>query len=116
VLLYRGPGREVVRGHVGDVAATLLVYALLGLAVARVRAGIRAAITYAIAVAIEVGQTVWQATSFAGELVLGSVFDPWDLVAYAIGVGLAVVWELRALPAKQASATRGQVRPGPRLE
>jgi hypothetical protein len=31
VLLYRGPGRGVVRGHVGDVAATMLVYALLGL-------------------------------------------------------------------------------------
>jgi hypothetical protein len=93
VLVYRGPGRELVRGHVGDVAATLLVYALIGLAIARVRFWIRAAVTYAIACAIELGQTVWHATSFVGELVLGSMFDWWDLVAYAIGVAIAVAWE-----------------------
>jgi hypothetical protein len=94
VLAYRGPGREFVRGHVGDVAATLLVFALLGLAW-RTRLRTRAVTAFAIACAIELGQTVWHATSLAGELVLGGTFDPWDILAYAIGVAVAVVWERR---------------------
>jgi len=94
VLIYRGPGREIVRGNVGDGAATLLVYALLGLAWhARIRT--RALTTFAFACAIELGQTVWHAKSLAGELALGSTFDPWDVLAYAIGVAVAVMWERR---------------------
>jgi hypothetical protein len=93
VLLYRGPGRAIVRGHVGDVAATMLVYALFGLAWARARIAIRAAITLVIAVAIELGQTWWHVESPTGALLLGTTFDTWDLVAYAIGVALAVGWE-----------------------
>lgn len=92
VLLYRGPARELVRGHAGDVAATLLVFAVLGLAW-RAAIAARAAATFAIAAAIELVQTTWSATSFAGELVLGTTFDPWDLVAYALGIAIAVTWE-----------------------
>ena len=89
VILYRGPGRAVVRGHVGDVAAAMLVYALLGL-VWRARPWVRAAATFAIALAIELGQTVWSTRSLAGELLLGNTFDPWDVLAYAIGTALAL--------------------------
>lgn len=92
VLLYHGPGRAIVRGHVGDVAATMLVYAVLGV-LWRARLAVRATATMAIAVAIEFGQTWWQLDSAAGSLLLGTTFDVWDLVAYAIGTGLAVVWE-----------------------
>src|SRR5687768_10504960 len=82
VLVYRGPGRAVIRGHVGDVAATMLVYAMLGVALWRARPRVRAVAAFAIALAIELGQTVWEASSFAGELVMGSTFDPWDILAY----------------------------------
>src|SRR5687767_2589395 len=85
VLVYRGPGRAVIRGHVGDVAATMLVYALLGLAWWRSQPRTRALAAFAVALAIECAQTVWQASSFAGELVLGTTFDPWDILAYALG-------------------------------
>jgi len=95
VVLYRGPARELIRGHLGDVAATMFVYAVLGLVLARVRIGVRAAVTLAIASAIELGQTVWRTNSLAGELVLGTTFDPWDLLAYALGVAVAIVWESR---------------------
>jgi Protein of unknown function (DUF2809) len=95
VLVYRGPGREIVRGNVGDGAATLLVYALLGLAW-RARMQTRAIATFAIACAIELGQTVWHARSLAAELTIGSTFDPWDVVAYAVGVAVAVAWEVTA--------------------
>jgi hypothetical protein len=92
VLLYHGPGRGIVRGHVGDVAATMLVYALLGLAW-RGRLAVRASATMAIAVAIELGQTWWQFESSAGSLLLGTTFDAWDIVAYAIGTLIAIGWE-----------------------
>jgi hypothetical protein len=93
VLLYHGPGRSIVRGHVGDVAATMLVYALVGLAW-RARSAVRAATTMAIATAIEIGQTLWQVDSSAGALLLGTTFDVWDLVAYAIGTAIAVAWDV----------------------
>jgi len=93
VLIYRGPGQPFVRGHVGDAAATMLVYALLGFAW-RARIGVRAATTFAIAAAIEVGQTLWQVDGAAGELLLGATFDVWDLVAYAVGTAIAASAEI----------------------
>ncbi len=92
VIVYRGPGRGVIRGHVGDVAATMLVYALLG-TVWSARLRTRALVTLGIATAIELVQVVWHARSFLGELLIGSTFDAWDLVAYVVGVCVAVVWE-----------------------
>lgn len=102
VLVYRGPGRGVIRGHVGDVAATMLVYALLG-GVWSARMRTRAFATYAIATAIELGQLVWHARSTLAELTIGSTFDALDLVAYAAGVAVAVVWET-VTPLRQADA------------
>lgn len=93
VLAYRGPGQPIVRGHVGDVAATMLVYAMLGMLFARVRMAWRAAATIAIATAIEVGQAFWHATSAAGELLVGNTWDPWDIFAYVAGVIVATGWE-----------------------
>lgn len=93
VLLYRGPGRAIVRGHVGDVAATMLVYALISL-VSKARVGYRAAGTLATATAIEIGQAWWHVESSpTAEVILGTTFDPWDLVAYVIGVIIALGWE-----------------------
>jgi len=92
VLLYRGPGRGVVRGHFGDAAATMLVYAMLGLAW-RARPAVRAGAALGIATAIELGQTLWRGEGLFGELVVGSTFDGWDFVAYAVGVVIAVTWE-----------------------
>lgn len=96
VVAYRGPGRAIVRGHVGDVAAAMLVFAILG-ALWRARAAVRAASTLAIATAIEIGQAFWRAESTAGELLVGNTWDPWDLVAYVTGVGVALVWEAIAV-------------------
>lgn len=96
VLLYRGPGRAVIRGHVGDVAATMLVYAAISMFwSARMRT--RAIATFSIAAAIELGQLVWNARSLVAELTIGSSFDAWDFLAYAIGVGVALAWETLAV-------------------
>lgn len=96
VLVYRGPGRAVIRGHVGDVAATMLVYALLGAASSwRMRS--RALVTLGIATAIELVQVVWHARSLAGELLIGGTFDAWDFVAYVLGILVALAWETAAV-------------------
>jgi len=91
VLAYgrlRWPGHAIVRGHVGDGAATMLVFALLSLRW-RARATVRALATIAIATAVELGQLVWHSTSLAGELLVGGTFDWWDFVAYIIGAFVA---------------------------
>jgi len=93
VLLYRGPGRGVIRGHVGDAAATMLVYAAIGLIFWRARPAVRAAAALAIATLVECGQTVWRGEGALGELVVGGTFDGWDFVAYAAGVAIAMAWE-----------------------
>ena len=93
VLVYRGPGRAVVRGNVGDVAAAMLVYAAISVVWATTRASVRALVTFGIATAIEVGQAWWHTSSTLGDLTIGDTCDPWDIAAYAIGVGTALVWE-----------------------
>ncbi len=85
VLVYHGPGRSFLRGHVGDVAATMLVFALFGLTSWRSRT--RAIATLGVATAIELGQLVW-----SGGLLLGNVFDPWDLAAYVAGVIISLAY------------------------
>ncbi len=70
----------------------MLVDALVGL-VPRASIRVRASITMAIALAIELGQTWWKIDSTAGSLLLGSTFDAWDIVAYAIGVVVAIGFE-----------------------
>jgi len=105
VLLYHGPGRGLVRGHVGDVAATMLVYAIVGLAW-RTRPRNLALATLAIATAIELGQGVWHVQSRAGALLAGNTFDGWDFVAYVVGVAVAVMWDVRGRPATPTLALR----------
>jgi len=85
----------------------MLVYALLGLVV-RARPAVRAAVTFAIALAIETGQLVWHARSTAGALTIGSTFDWWDVLAYAVGVAMSITCELscRHAIARPARADR----------
>lgn len=104
VLAYRGPGRAVIRGHAGDVAATMLVYALVG-GVWTVRRRVRAAATLAIATAIELGQLAWHARSLAGELLIGSTFDAVDFVAYVLGIAIAVAWDARTSEDQSRAST-----------
>jgi len=97
-LVYRGPGRAIVRGHVGDGGATMLVYAMLSIAFVRTKPWLRAAITMAIATSMELGQLVWHATSTTGALLVGSTFDWWDFVAYILGTLAALGWDRATRP------------------
>lgn len=93
VLVYRGPGRAIVRGHVGDVAAAMLVYAALGAVWLRGCMLVRGACALGFATAIELGQSWWHARSTAEHLLIGDTCDPWDIVAYVIGICIALVFE-----------------------
>jgi hypothetical protein len=91
VLVYRGPGWHFTRGHVGDVAAAIFVLAALTFAVPRSRMRVLAPTSFAVCALVELGQTLWSglAGTAVGEFVLGAVFDPIDLLAYAFGTVLA---------------------------
>jgi hypothetical protein len=91
VLVYRGPGWHFTRGHLGDVASAMFVLAGLVFAAPRLRMRVLVPTSFAACTLIEVGQTLWSglAGTAVGELVLGTVFDPIDLLAYAVGTVIA---------------------------
>lgn len=92
---YRGPGRELIRGHLGDAAAAMLVYAVVGLAWRR-SIVVRTLLAAGIVAAIELRQVLGHALpGLTGELFFGATFDPWDFLAYGLGLAAAVAWELR---------------------
>ncbi|GAA3469444.1 DUF2809 domain-containing protein [Nonomuraea roseola] len=95
-LFYRGPGQPFIRGYVSDVGATMLVYAFLGL-LWRTTAARRTLATAAIAAVVEFYQIVGMTPPGIGGVLVGAFPDPWDLVAYAIGVGVALAWERRSV-------------------
>lgn len=112
VLVYRGPGRPFIRGHVGDVAATMLVYAFLGAVLGALRRGRVVAPAWlalgamGISTAIELNQKLWTGVGFAGELFVGGLFDGWDFAAYALGTAIAIAYDVgMAKRARDAAAT-----------
>jgi hypothetical protein len=107
VLIYRGPGRAIVRGNIGDVAAAMLVYASLGAIWLRGNMFVRGAIAFAFATAVELGQAWWHVHSTAGDLLMGDTCDPWDIVAYAAGACVGLVWERIAVARCAACAPCG---------
>ncbi len=115
VLFYAGPGQPFIRGHVGDVAATMLVYALVSMALS-VGGGRwqpappwRFAMTMAIASALELGQTTWSGSGLAGELVVGATFDGWDFAAYLAGALIAVAYDVLGVRRARRSITSGEL-------
>lgn len=109
VLIYRGPWRPFIRGHVGDVAAAMLVYAFLGaLLWGRASRPVWLALgAMAISSAIEFNQRMWTGTGMAGELFVGSLFDAWDFAAYAAGTVIAVAYDV--VMARKAGAATAAV-------
>lgn len=92
-LVYRGPGWQPLRHTGGDVFAAALLYGLIGLAYPRWPRRGRATLAAAIAAAIEITQAFELLSPDAPRwlhVVLGATYDPLDLLAYAVGIGLAV--------------------------
>lgn len=97
VLAYRGPGRALVRGALGDVLVVAFLYFTLA-ALTRWRPRTRALAVAGVAVATELSQLVPRGVrSTAVELTIGATFDPWDLVCYGAGLGLAWLLETQVI-------------------
>ncbi|MBB6098685.1 hypothetical protein HNR42_002120 [Deinobacterium chartae] len=93
VVLYGGPGRTWVRGTLGDLLATALLFFVLG-ALTRWSRSVRAGLSLGAGLLVELAQALRVTPSGgAGELLLGRHFDPLDLLAYALGVTLAASLE-----------------------
>jgi hypothetical protein len=91
---WHGPGSVLVHSYGGNVAASFAVTFLAALEAARWRLG-RAAAAAAALLVVE----AFELTDGFG--VMSNVFDPLDLVANVVGVGLAVA----------VDAVAGRVRP-----
>lgn len=97
VLVYRGPGWRFTRGTLGDLFVVGFLYHLLSL-FWRGPAAARAGAIAVLAVGIELAQWARIVTPRPSEplvVVTGSTFDAGDLLAYAIGLTLAVLLEWR---------------------
>jgi hypothetical protein len=88
VLFYTGPFHQFIRNSIGDVLAVVFLYFLPGI----VRPGslvLHAIVTGLIACAIESVQLTGDAPTLV-LLLFGSLFDPWDILAYFVGLIIAV--------------------------
>jgi hypothetical protein len=83
----------LIRGYLGDVLVVAFLYFLMGLLLRSQR--LRLGLVLAIAVITELRQWVVQATqvSLAEALTLGATADPFDLLAYVVGLLLAFLIE-----------------------
>jgi Protein of unknown function (DUF2809) len=91
-----------VRDKLGDALWAMMIAWWIGALAPRARLVTRVAAAYAICAAVEISQRYHTPTLDAiratrvGHLVLGSGFDPWDLLAYALGVAAAAALEAAA--------------------
>ncbi len=98
-LCYSGPGRELVRGYLGDILIVIFLYYLLSIAWQSTawRRGISVLL---LACLLEFNQLLtWSAAlpSPVRTLILGSHFDPADILAYFLGTAIAVGLDRRCL-------------------
>lgn len=93
VLAWDGPGRGLIRGAGGDVIAVVWLAFLIQLAMRRWSARRCAGLACAAAFGLEAMQGLGWVPEHAPRWVriaLGATFDPFDLLAYAVGALVAV--------------------------
>jgi len=92
---YRGPLRGFVTGYLMDILLPFAMTLLLGVASAdltfRVPGAVRGGFVVLVGVVVEMAQA-------RGMALFGRTADPLDVVAYALGVLLALAFERRGLP------------------
>lgn len=86
------PGRALVRGSLGDVAIMMLLVAIFAGLWPRLRPLFWFLLAGALGVLVEVGQALGlRGEGLVGELTIGSSFDPYDFLAYALGLLIAAL-------------------------
>ena len=112
VVHFAGGGLQpAVQDVIGDALWAFMMACWVGAAGPSLGLGVRGGLSLAICFGVEFSQ-LYHAPALdavrvttAGHLVLGSGFDPRDLVAYSAGVAAAVLLE-RALSQRRPAATR----------
>ena len=96
VLLYRGPGRVWIRGLGGDLLVVIFLVAFVAsLPVGTWRNRVVGVGVFAVAVeCLQLLELVGPDSPFIAHLILGSTFDPVDLVVYGVGLAVAAVLEV----------------------
>jgi hypothetical protein len=94
---YRGPFRDFIAGYLIDILLPFLLYFLITLNFNRRNRKLLAA------AGIVIFACVVEYLQFRGVEVLGSVYDPFDLLAYAAGVISALTIDLVILERIQAN-------------
>jgi hypothetical protein len=95
VFFYRGPGWRFTRGTLGDLFVVGVLYHLLSL-FWRGSTAARASVIAGVALGVELAQGAGIFNAKPSDplvIVTGSTFDVWDLLAYAVGITLAVMLE-----------------------
>ena len=90
---YAGPFPVFVNSYLIDILLPFTLYMLLTLIGTALFAdwAVKALIVFSLGLIVELSQ-------YVDIPLLGSVFDPWDILMYAIGVGTAVFCDLFLFP------------------
>lgn len=102
VLAYTGPGRVLVRGALGDVLVVIFMHFSLGTlwpAPLWRRAAFVGVFSFTIE-GIQALGVVSPQDPMWSQLIFGSTFDPLDLVAYTLGLAMAVFIDWKWLAAR----------------
>ena len=104
-----------VRNVVGDALWAAMMAWFAGALAPRARLGIRAAMTFVVCATVEASQLIHAPALDAarstriGHLVLGSDFDPRDLLAYGLGVGAASLLEIAFVARSRGPRSNAEV-------
>ena len=107
-----------LRDVLGDALWAMMIAWWIGAAAPHARVAIRSGVAYVICVSVELSQLCHTPALDAvratrlGHLVLGSGFDPRDLVSYLGGVAIAALLEIAANVRRGGGSTREQGHPG----
>lgn len=91
ILSYHGPMTTFIRGNVGDVIAVVFIGLLLGFWTRAWWQG--GVVAFVIALVMESAQLFLQTQNTARDVLLGAVFDWWDIGAYIVGALLVLIFE-----------------------
>lgn len=93
--IYPGPGAQLVHRYLGDLFIVSSLYFFISMLQRRLNPLGLAALVFSLAGAVELIQLTPLPTWAPPALTfwIGSTFDPWDLLAYALGAGFALSTE-----------------------
>ncbi|CAO4149663.1 ribosomal maturation YjgA family protein [Methylorubrum aminovorans] len=114
-----GLPREVVK-YAGSVLWGAMVYGLVAFLRPTTAVGRLASAALALAVLVELFRLIQTPEldafrlTLAGQLLLGRIFSPWNILAYAVGIGLAAALdtEIRRLAGRRRNSADALATPG----